>query len=111
LVSDLNAVTITVGSHQKPTAYDVAAATNEDQAVALTLCGENPDPDPNPTLTFSITEAPIFGTLTQTGTPRVNPCNRGNVPMSFTYTPKPGHLHRRAVADQLRVHRQQRDDQ
>jgi hypothetical protein len=91
LVSELNTVAITVGAHQKPTAYPVSAATTEDHAVNLTLCGNNPDPDPNPTLTFTIVSPPASGTLTPTGTtPPFNPCDHGNVPATYTYTPNPG---------------------
>jgi hypothetical protein len=91
LASSLNTVTITVGAHQKPTAYPVSASTTEDHAVTLTLCGNNPDPDPNPTLTFAIVSPPQDGTLTPTGTtPPFNPCDHGNVPATYTYTPNPG---------------------
>ncbi len=90
LVSDLNTVAITVGSHQKPTAYDASAFTTEDTPVTVVLCGENPEQGAIPTLTFTIVSNPAFGTLTDNGPAPVNPCNQGNVAEDFTYTPNAG---------------------
>jgi hypothetical protein len=90
LVSAGNTLTITVAAHPKPTAYDVSASTMEDAPVDIVLCGNNPDTTPNPTLTFTIEGSSPFGTLTDKGRPSLNVCNQGNVPETFTYTPKVG---------------------
>ena len=90
LVSSNNTVSITVGAHQKPTAYDVSGNTVEDTAATIVLCGENPEPAITPTLTFDIVTPPTFGTLTDAGPASINPCNQGNVAEDFTYTPNAG---------------------
>jgi hypothetical protein len=89
LVSFGNTVSITVVMHQTPTAFDVSATTTEDSPVNVVLCGENPESGTSP-LTFTITGGPIFGTLTDEGTPGINPCNEGNTAETFTYTPNQG---------------------
>ncbi len=89
LVSFGNTVSITVVMHQRPTAFDVSASTQEDTPVDVVLCAENPESGSS-SLTFTITGGPLFGTLTDLGTPSVNPCNQGNTAETFAYSPNQG---------------------
>jgi hypothetical protein len=74
----------TVGINRAPTANDQNSIVDEDDAVTITLSGSDPDGDP---ISYSITAAPDFGTLSGTApniTYTPNPDFSGNDQFGFT---------------------------
>jgi hypothetical protein len=88
LNSGPNVMSITVGTPPTPTAYDVAADTEEGQSVNVVLCGQNPVQ--GSTLRFTVISGPGQGTLTDNGPATIDTCNQGNTAEDYTYAPSPG---------------------
>ena len=91
LLSGSDELTVTVNEpNLPPVADDLSLSLNEDDQLALSLTGSDPDGD---TITFSLTSSPGFGSLS--GTPpnfTYTPTNHYNGADSFTYIANDGQL-------------------